>query len=165
LFPPVRDGVVERQTTQRRRLGGVPTRTRPYLTWIEHGSSKLGVAGSSPAGRAILARFRSIRFPIAQKFGRSVLKWSGHFRRLQHVRRAVRDESPLFLNLPARVRTGHRGRRSSVGSSIRGALVAMWSAMASSKGRSALMTPEERERFRQRLRERCGFDLSASEKQ
>ena len=25
------------------------------------------------------------------------------------------------------------------------------------------MTPEERERFRQRLRERCGFDLSTSE--
>ena len=25
------------------------------------------------------------------------------------------------------------------------------------------MTPEERERFRQRIRERCGFDLSASE--
>jgi hypothetical protein len=25
------------------------------------------------------------------------------------------------------------------------------------------MTPEERERFRQRLRERCGFDISANE--
>jgi len=25
------------------------------------------------------------------------------------------------------------------------------------------MTPEERERFRQRMRERCGFDLSRSE--
>jgi hypothetical protein len=52
--------------------------------------------------------------------------------------------------------SGHRGYRSS----IRGRIA---DRVADRVGqRWDRMTPEERERFRQRLRERCGFDLSTN---
>ena len=47
----------------------------------------------------------------------------------------------------------HSSSRSNVGSNVRRRMAERWERM----------TPEERERFRQRMRERCGFGPSTSE--